>query len=47
MDSLWHPAEAQRIQAQLRESIWGKPDVIQVGLEDLVRRTFFITFLYI
>lgn len=39
MDSLWHPAEAQRVLTQLRESVWGKPDVVRSRLEDLIRRT--------
>jgi len=39
MDTLWHPAEAQRVLTQLRESVWGKPEVVRDGLQDLVRRT--------
>lgn len=39
MDVLWHPAEAQRVLAQLRESVWGKPEMIRDGLNELVRRT--------
>lgn len=39
MDALWHPAEAQRVLTQLRESVWGKPEVVRDGLRDLVRRT--------
>lgn len=39
MNALWHPVEAQRVLAQLRESIWGTPDVVRAGLQDLVRRT--------
>lgn len=39
MNALWHPTEAQRVLTQLRESIWGTPDVVRAGLEDLVRRT--------
>ena len=38
-DALWHPAEAQRVLTQLRESVWGKPEVVRDGLRDLVRRT--------
>lgn len=39
MDSLWQPLEANRVRGQLRESIWGTPDVVHNRLEDLVQRT--------
>ncbi|MDW6005374.1 LLM class flavin-dependent oxidoreductase [Vibrio mangrovi] len=39
MDTLWHPAEAQRVLHQLRESIWGTPEKIRKGLARLTERT--------
>lgn len=39
MNALWHPMESQRVLSQLRESVWGSPDMVRKGLQDLVRRT--------
>lgn len=39
MNALWHPMEAQRVLTQLRESVWGSPETVRSGLNDLIGRT--------
>jgi len=39
MNSIWYPAEAQRVRTQLRESIWGTPDIVRERFENLINRT--------